>query len=61
MRKDNNDRKSKLDELEELLNKKEEYNKKLAEFHKNDPKRYDDLLSDTKQLKALNETVRFFF
>jgi hypothetical protein len=60
LRKDTDERKQKLEELEELTNRKEEYAKKLLEFQKNDPKRYQDILSDSKILVALNDTVSLF-
>jgi hypothetical protein len=58
LRKETDDRKKKLDELEELTQKKEEYVKKLQEFQKNDPKRYQEILSDLKILVSLNDMVR---
>ena len=59
LRKDTEDRKKKLEELEELTERKEEYSRKLQEFQKNDPKRYQDILSDSKVLVDLNEIVKF--
>ena len=60
LRKDNSERRTKLDELEELTLRKEEYSKKLQEFQKNDPKRYQDIISDSKQLECINELVLTF-
>ncbi len=59
LRKDNDERKAKLEELEELTLKKEEYSKKLQEFQKNDPKRYQDIITDSKQLECINELVKY--
>jgi hypothetical protein len=57
LRKETEERKNKLEELEELQATKESYTKKLDEFKKNDPKRYQDILGDSKVLLSLNEMV----
>ena len=54
-RKETDERREKLEELEEFISKKQEYEKKLATYKKNDPERYNKIISDTKQLITLHE------
>jgi hypothetical protein len=54
-RKETEERREKLEELEDFISKKQEYEKKLTTYKKNDPERYNKIISDTKQLISLHE------
>lgn len=55
LRKETDERQQKLEELEDLMKSKSEFEKKLGEYKKNDPERYKVIVSDTKQLLNLND------
>lgn len=55
LRKETKERSQMIESLEQLKNEKELCNLKIKEYQKNDPERYQNLISDTKLLNEMTE------